>query len=238
MDTGKYLEVFAVGMLLALCYTLITRTTQGETYRRLLQRLSPWLWLLGLTLLACAAARNCVNATWCVGAVPTTTFAAYPLWALEFAFALGFGLCVLAILFNSGWLKRFFSWTPLRWVGLISFSLYLWQFVFINFVDAGFSPFLKAHFSKPVILCIFPIAQWAVILSGSFVLYVMVERPNMHLSDRLRKKMLTRETQKVSVPPLEIKALDESFADEETEPRRPVVSASGGRLAQDTKLVP
>src|SRR5262249_40842591 len=73
MDSGKYFEDFAVGMLLAVCYTVVNNTARGERYRRILQRLSPWLWLLGLVLLACAASRNCVNATWCSGSIPVTT---------------------------------------------------------------------------------------------------------------------------------------------------------------------
>jgi len=224
MDGGKYFEDFAVGMLLAVCYTVVNNTTRGERYRRVLQRLSPWLWLLGLVLLACTASLDCVSVTWCSGSVPVTTFAAYPGWGIEFAFALGFGLCVLAILFNgSGLLKRFFAWTPLRWVGLLSFSLYLWQFYFINFLDAGFTSSL--HFSRPVVLCIFIVAQWTVMLSGAFVLYRLIERPGIHLSQRLRKKMLVHEEQKTSVGPIHTSTQEEAFAHEQTEPRQPAVLA-------------
>lgn len=222
MDGGKYLEVFAVGMLLALCYSVVTNTTRGAIYRRLLQRLSPWVWVLGLALLGCAAARNCANVTWCVATVPVIPFAAYPGWALDFTFALGFGLCILAILFNSGLLERFFAWTPLRWIGLISFSMYLWQFVFINFLEGGFDPYLRLHFNKPVAIGIFIVVQWTLMLSGSFALYVLVERPGMRLSDRLRKKMLPRETQKVSVSSIETSIQVPAFDDEKTEPRQPV----------------
>lgn len=223
MDSGKYFEDFAVGMLLAVCYTVVNNTTRGERYRRILQHLSPWLWLLGLVLLVCAASRNCVNASWCSGSIPVTTFAAYPGWGIEFAFALGFGLCVLAILFNgSGLLQRFFAWTPLRWVGLLSFSLYIWQFYFIQFLDAGFTASL--HFSRPVVLCIYIVAQWTVMLFGAFVLYRLIERPGMHLSERLRKKMMAHEEQKTSVRAIPISAQEETFAHEQTEPRQSVLS--------------
>jgi peptidoglycan/LPS O-acetylase OafA/YrhL len=108
-------------------------------------------------------------------------------------------------------------------VGLLSFSLYLWQFYFINFLDAGFTSSL--HFSRPVVLCIFIVAQWTVMLSGAFVLYRLIERPGIHLSQRLRKKMLAHEEQKTSVGPIHTSTQEEAFAHEQTEPHQPAVLA-------------
>jgi peptidoglycan/LPS O-acetylase OafA/YrhL len=112
-------------------------------------------------------------------------------------------------------------------VGLLSFSLYLWQFSFIHFLDAGFTP--SFHFSRPVVLCIFIVAQWTVMLLGSFALYRLIERPGIRLSERLRKKMMAHEEQKTSVRPIHISTQEEVFAHEQMETRQPAVLAETPR---------
>jgi peptidoglycan/LPS O-acetylase OafA/YrhL len=212
-DTGKFLEVFALGMLLAVCYVVVTNAARGANYRRVLERLSPWLWWIGIALFAFAAERS-------RGGI----FEAYPSWAIEFAFALGFGCWILAILFNgSGILKRIFEWTPLRWIGLISFSLYLWHFLLVRALEWSLAADLFRLFSLPLALGLFAVIECVVVLSVSFTLYVMVEKPGMRLSERLRKKMLTRYEQKEAVPLVTTSFQDREFDPEKTEPRQPVV---------------
>lgn len=193
LDTGKYLEDFAIGMLSAVCYIVVTNPSRGDIYRRVLLRLSPWLWWIGIALLVFAAWRN--------DPLTARTFEVYPHWAIELAFSLAFGCCMLAILFNgTGVLKRFFEWTPLRWVGLISFSLFLWHFPVIDLLNAGFSVELFKHFRRPLALGLYAVVECVIVFSLSFTLYMMVEKPGMRLSERLRNKMLTRPEPSVADP--------------------------------------
>ncbi len=187
-DSGKYFEDFGVGMLLAVCYSVVMNASQGERYRHVLWRLSPWFWWIGVALLVFAAGRN-----------DNKIFMDYPDWAIELVFALGFGCCMLAVLFNgSGVLKRLFAWTPLRWVGLISFSLYLWHFPIIGSLKSSLAVDLFARLSVPLALTVFALVEGVLVLVVSFTLYVMVEKPGMRLSGRLRNKMLARHEQKGS----------------------------------------
>jgi peptidoglycan/LPS O-acetylase OafA/YrhL len=186
-DHGKFFEDFGIGMLLALLYVVATNPLRGDIYRRVLSRLSPWLWWGGIVLFAFAAWRNASNLpTW-----PATfgIFDAYPGWAVEFTFALGCACCMLAILFNgTGLLNRFFIWTPLRWIGLISFSLYLWHDPIIVALEANLAPSLFQHFHGLMTVGIFAVVECILILAVSFTLYVLVEKPGMRLSERLRNK--------------------------------------------------
>src|SRR5258708_16524206 len=48
-------------------------------------------------------------------------------WLNEMLLSFGFGACIAAILYGSAGLKKVFEWPLLRWVGLISYSLYMWH---------------------------------------------------------------------------------------------------------------
>jgi peptidoglycan/LPS O-acetylase OafA/YrhL len=226
-DQGKFFEDFAVGMLLAVCYVIVSNAPRGEIYRRMLTSLSSWLWWLGIAFLIFAAWRfESFFPHW---QAAVTIFNAYPSWANEFAYALGFGCCILAILYSSpgSILKRFFAWTPLRWVGLISFSLYLWHGPLLLVLTANVAPTLFRDFRGIVALGIYIVLATLVVISISFTLYVLVEKPGMHLSERLRKQMQLRPEPKTFTPSENIPSLDKErdkeLDPEKTEPRVSVV---------------
>jgi peptidoglycan/LPS O-acetylase OafA/YrhL len=92
-----------------------------------------------------------------------------------------------ALLFNAGRLRRPFEWTVFRWIGLISFSLYMWHlpllFVFMNimiyqFHGIGHGVQLVALLAW-VFFVIFPI---------SLTFYRWIEMPGMRLGETLIQK--------------------------------------------------
>lgn len=214
LDSGKYFEDFAIGMLIAVCYIVVTHTSREEIYRRVFSQLSPWLWWIGIAFLVFAAWQN------------IAVLSVYPRWGVEIAFALGFGGCMLAILFNgSGILRNIFAWAPLRWVGLISFSMYLWHFPVINALESGFSAGLFKHFRFLPAVAIFAVVEGIIVISISFTLYMLVERPGMRLSERLRQRILAGQKQKELARTMNTQFEDTEFDPEKTEPHQVVVLA-------------
>ncbi len=130
---GKYLEVFGVGMLCAVAY-LVAMERGGLSSRR--------AWWMGAALLALAlvvyltfaplvfARRNEILAQWYGRLYPAD--AAMMLGPLTLG--LGYGALLLGILLGPGLARSLFAWTPLRFTGLISYSLYLWHETVINAV--------------------------------------------------------------------------------------------------------
>jgi peptidoglycan/LPS O-acetylase OafA/YrhL len=193
--SGKYLEDFGVGMLLSLCFVYAQHPSISPRIRTTLQRLSPWLWATGLL---------CVFAM-----IPWNYNERYHAWPFfsnpflftyyyqlnELGFALSFGLCVLALLFGSIWLKWPFEWKPVRWLGMISYSLYMWHFpLLIVFIKWG-QPFLNGW---PLALNYSAYWLWVllVIIPFCFLFFLLIEKPGIKFGERFN-----RQSQKASVAP-------------------------------------
>jgi peptidoglycan/LPS O-acetylase OafA/YrhL len=181
--TGKYTEDFAVGMFISLCYIYAQHPSTNRKFAETWQKLSLWLW--GIGILICL-----FDAMWHFnhemhgwpflnGLLP-----AYD-WINEMILAFGFGACIAAILYGPTSLKRPFEWAPLRWIGLISYSLYMWHLPLLILFQSQVLPLL--HISNKFLaystywvwglLVIFPLA---------FLSYMLVEKPWMKLGDRWR----------------------------------------------------
>ncbi len=187
---GKYLEDFAVGMLLVLCYTYMYNSTSRKKYTRWIQQLSPWLWGISMLGFLFMAMRNYTY-------VDMYTWSAFPRlfqaigWINELGFSLVYGCFILVILFDTGVLKRLFEWTPLRWIGLISYSLYIWHLPILNAFQNAVGPSLVGlnHNVASIFVWLW---EFLVAIPFAFVVYVQVEKPAMRLSDRLRSQVRTR----------------------------------------------
>ena len=105
----------------------------------------------------------------------------------ELDLALGYGGLIIAVLFGGKMLKSVFEWTPLRWIGLISFSLYLWHNPIILAFVAANAPVLQNWGSFKVFLLY---CGWMLIAAFPFALlyFVLIEKPFMKLSNALFKK--------------------------------------------------
>jgi peptidoglycan/LPS O-acetylase OafA/YrhL len=180
--TGKYLEDFAVGMLISVCYVL-SQHVSGSKYAAYMRRLSPWLWGSGILLLVFMAMWHMNQ--WYFHSWPFLD-GIFPFYdsLSEIALSLGFGLCVTAILFGPTALKRPFEWSPLRWLGLISYSLYMWHLplLIVFMVHAGYqvpawNPFL--------VYCLYWLWIVLVIIPFTYLSYIWIEKPWMKLGNTL-----------------------------------------------------
>lgn len=155
---GKYLEVFAVGMLCALLYTLTIERHMISARRTRQMGLIALVGAVACMALAIpqvdlAGLMVAPGAQWGVDVID------YPLLV-----GLGFGGLVLAILWGGQWLRRLFELAPIRTVGLFSYSLYLWHLPVIH----GDLPFLARIPLAPALGGAFLVA---------YLSYQFVERP-------------------------------------------------------------
>lgn len=182
-ESGKYLQDFAVGMLVCLFYTLIQLTEGHGCGKEIYQKFLPWFWYSGLALLIFMAfwRENAVHgngAPWLNGLK-----GAYPLLG-ELGLASGFALCILFLLHvRSPW-QRLLALPPVRWMGNISYSTYMWHLPLLYFLMG----YIKHHSGGWNPLLIFG-SYWIwvllVIIPFSVIAFLLTERPGMWVATRV-----------------------------------------------------
>lgn len=188
---GKYLEIFAFGMLISACYIFAQHPEHGRAFKVRMQGLSAWIWGLGwvvLTFLALwqAQAETDRNRTPHFTALdflyPLKSFYA---WFGEPLAGVGFALCVCAILFGSPVLKWLFETRCLRWIGKLSYGIYMWHLNLLLY----FSGMVVPHILAPGNIIGKDVALWAfvgvAILPLCYVFYKLIEEPGIRLGARL-----------------------------------------------------
>ncbi len=186
--SGKYLEDFGVGMLLALCFVYAQHPSISPKIRTTLQMLSPWLWGAGLlcllTMILWSYNQRFLN-TWPLFNNPIL-YKHYDLLS-ELCFSLSFGLFVLALLFGSARLKWPFEWPPLRWIGMISYSLYMWHLPFLLVFIQWCQPLSRGWPPEQAYIAYW---LWAlvVIIPFCFLFFIWVEKPGMKFGERFTRQ--------------------------------------------------
>lgn len=183
--TGKYTEDFAVGMLISLCYIYSQHPSTDPRFARRWQHLSPWLWGGGMLVLVFGAMWHFTGEMhgWAFlnGLYP------YYNWLSEMLLSIGFGSCIAAILYGSAGLKGVFEWPLLRWVGLISYSLYMWHLPLLMLFQTRVLPmFHSLNLNRYVTYSFFWIWALVIIFPFAFLSYLIVEKPWMKLGDQWR----------------------------------------------------
>ncbi len=179
---GKFIEDFAVGMLISTLYILARSGDALSAFTNILRRFSPLIFASGILWLL-------VMATWKYNQNNPHTWPLFDhlhdLYTTtgELSFGIGYGLCVTAILFGMSWLKRPFEWTPLRWIGLISYGLYMWHLLLLE----SFTDLVIRHLHGLrtfEIYGLYCLCLFLLIIPGVLLLFGLVEKPWIALGDK------------------------------------------------------
>jgi peptidoglycan/LPS O-acetylase OafA/YrhL len=177
---GKYLEDFACGMLAGLCYVAAVHPANARVLRRM-RAVSPWLGcstVLAYLLLATGIVARAFHAV-----------AALLARCGDLAFSLSFAGGIVAILFGAPALRRVFEWTPLRWIGLISYGMYIWHLPLLVVFMQQIGPSL-AGLPSLVAYSLYWVWAGLVVIPFSAGVYKLVEQPGIRLGERIRRAIL------------------------------------------------
>jgi peptidoglycan/LPS O-acetylase OafA/YrhL len=173
---GKFLEVFALGMLCAVCYLVLIEE------RRISMNVVGWIGvgLLGVALIAYIVLPPLLSSDYFI--VPQADLLATYGRPLDFFGPLltggGYAALMLAVLLLGGPLAAIFAWGPMRFIGLMSYSLYLWHLPIVH----GVMPF-----TQPL--------PWPWRVAVAFVVaycsYRLLERPFLASRRRLTERTAT-----------------------------------------------
>ncbi|HEY7834933.1 MAG TPA: acyltransferase [Ktedonobacterales bacterium] len=173
---GKYLEVFGVGMLASVLYAVTAQARAANSAR--LRRAGALLFLFGVALVP-VLAREVVGPG---DQTPPFDLVNQPLHPLPVVgpllLGISFGAMVLGVLWGPRLLRAPFEWRPLRFVGLISYSLYLWHQPLI-FAAAPFTSRLPGTLALVAALGV----GFGLAIPFAYVSYSLVERPFLQRRD-------------------------------------------------------
>ena len=184
---GKYTEDFAIGMFVSLCYIYSQHPSTDKKVVQLWQRLSPWLWTGGILILVFSAMWQFKKGhAWSWTFIPTGMMKNYD-WLSEILLAIGFAACIAAVLYGSSGLKAIFNWRLLRWVGLISFSLYIWHIPLLVLFQSRIMPLLQGlQLNRYESYSLYWVWILLIIFPFAFLSYLIVERSWIRMGDRWR----------------------------------------------------
>lgn len=211
-DHSKFLEVFAIGMLVCTLYTYIQYAPSAQSWSGRMHRLSPLLLTVGLAIVFFLCFwyyyftdLNIYNFILYTRSVkypiyhviftfldpyfPTLMYLFLPEWEC-LGYAIGYGLCLLALLYSSASVKRLLEGSTLGWVASISFSLYMWhQPLMYIFQGTLLFKIQQQNLGHLIEYVAFWCWTLVIALPVSAMFYRWVEKSGIRLGDRLLRKL-------------------------------------------------
>ncbi len=181
---GKFLEDFAVGMFVSSLYLLVRSLPAEHALRTILKKNSPWLFIAALILfIAMAIWKFDVNYphTWRILDAFRGTYNVIG----EFGFALSYGLFTTSIIFGYESLRRPFEWRPLRWIGILSYSIYMWHLILLEHLTSSVVSHLP-HLPHLILYSIYWCGLFLIVVPLAFLFFVFIEKPGMRLGRYFR----------------------------------------------------
>lgn len=181
--SGKYWEDFAVGMFVSLCFVYAQHPEYGPALRARCKQLSLLPGLSALVVLTISVLWNYRTSY----PVPQLDFilplVPYRSLLLDFFVSLGWGLLIATIVFGNTLFQAPFETRLMRWIGAISYSVYLWHLPMLTV----FKKYIFEHLHVTNIILSY--ALYAsffalVVLPWCTLVYWFVERPFMRLKNR------------------------------------------------------
>jgi peptidoglycan/LPS O-acetylase OafA/YrhL len=168
---GKFLEVFGIGMLCSVLY--VAGTEMGAFPQVVTRRVGIGLVVAALAVMFVLAKASMTLAI--IGVLPDFMLV-HPRNLLEICGAMlvgmGYGALVLGVLWGGRAVRAPFEWAAIRFVGLVSYSLYLWHGPII----VGAHPLISA-LPGPVQLLGALAVGFVIALPFAYASYQWVERP-------------------------------------------------------------
>lgn len=195
--TGKFTEDFAVGMFISLCYIYLQHPSTDKKFMRRVERFWSWLWIGGMLVLVFSAMWH-FNHEMHGWPFLNGLLRFYDDFS-DILLAIGYGACIAAILFGPRVLKRPFEWPLLRWIGLISYSLYMWHLPLLIFLQSEILPHLHG-LNRYTTYGIFWLWALLVVLPFALLSYLVVEKPWMKLGDDWRRTIEKRAREHAARP--------------------------------------
>lgn len=165
-----WLGVFAIGMACSFLYVWVTQAHKqsGEQMRN---------------------TRALASVAFVAGALFGLGIALGPLVRLhvpytDFAFGGVYGLLLIGVTLGANVLRRPFESRALRFIGYISYSLYLWHLIVLEYLEPHFTTLTDPHMHMLVTLAL----DAAIAIPLAYVSYMLTERPFFSLRQRAREQ--------------------------------------------------
>jgi peptidoglycan/LPS O-acetylase OafA/YrhL len=205
---GKYFDVFALGMLICITYVFAQHAPSAERLKTILRNLSPFLFICGLIELLGMGIWNYyvlyIHLTFHFLDPYQNFLVNYKDVFMPIGYGLGYGLCLLSVLHGPSELKQPFEWAPLRWVGLISYSLYIWHYPLMIYFIWDTLPKIQALGWSPILqYSIFVLWLLLTVVPISVTIYRRVEMPAVRLGEKLCQR-LERQKEKPKLVAVEV----------------------------------
>jgi peptidoglycan/LPS O-acetylase OafA/YrhL len=182
---GKFLEDFAVGMFICSLYVMTRQFPKEHRFHDIMEKISPWLFITAISLFVTMAMWKLNTSqphVW--GGIFDGLTSTYYI-VEEFCFALSYGLFITSIIFGYAWLRRPFEWKPLRWIGILSYSIYMWHLILLQKLTSKVIPHLPTM-PNPFVYSVYWLGLFFLIVPLAFLIFICIEKPGIRLGKTFR----------------------------------------------------